>query len=36
MNFQYLIYFRKQMNLMEKHLEEFEEYYPLNSFVHKK
>lgn len=27
---------RKQMNLMEKHLEEFKEYYPLNSFVHKK
>ncbi|XP_070171959.1 2-oxoisovalerate dehydrogenase subunit alpha, mitochondrial isoform X1 [Polyergus mexicanus] len=27
---------RKQMNLMEKHLEEFKEHYPLNSFAYKK
>lgn len=28
--------FRKQMNLMEKHLEEFKEHYPLKSFTHAK
>ncbi|KAG5324564.1 ODBA dehydrogenase, partial [Acromyrmex heyeri] len=27
---------RKQMNLMEKHLEEFKEHYPLSSFTHTK
>ncbi|XP_020289068.1 2-oxoisovalerate dehydrogenase subunit alpha, mitochondrial isoform X2 [Pseudomyrmex gracilis] len=27
---------RKQVNLMEKHLEEFREHYPLDSFIHKK
>ncbi|XP_011687205.1 PREDICTED: 2-oxoisovalerate dehydrogenase subunit alpha, mitochondrial [Wasmannia auropunctata] len=27
---------RKQMNLMEKHLEEFKEHYPLKSFTHAK
>lgn len=27
---------RKQMNLMEKHLEEFKEHYPLSSFTHAK
>ncbi|XP_011141089.1 2-oxoisovalerate dehydrogenase subunit alpha, mitochondrial [Harpegnathos saltator] len=27
---------RNQMNLMEKHLEEFKEHYPLSSFVHSK
>jgi len=30
------ICFRKQMNLMEKHLEEFKEHYPLSSFMQTK
>lgn len=32
----YFISFRNQMNLMEKHLEEFKEHYPLSSFTHSK
>lgn len=31
---QHFLYCRKQMNLMEKHLEEFKEHYPLSSYTY--